>query len=189
MVCVDRVDHDNQQLYLRDGSLPSQKYAIVSPLLKKPFLDPAELRNYRPVSNLTFTSKVIERIVASQLTRYLQSNDLMPRMQSGYRKYHSTETALLRIMSDVYSAADERRVTLLTLLDLSAVFDCVDHDILLGRLQLAFGIEGSALAWLTSFLSTRTQRVYTLNSYQKSATSCLVYHKAPYWARCFSCSM
>ena len=61
--------------YLCDGSLPaSQKYAILSPLLKKPFLDPAELHNYRPVSNLTFASKVIERIVASQLTRYLQSH-------------------------------------------------------------------------------------------------------------------
>jgi len=64
------------------------KYTIVSPLLKKSFPDPAELRNYRPVSTLTFASKVIERIVASLLSRYLQSHDLMPRMQSGYRKYH-----------------------------------------------------------------------------------------------------
>jgi len=92
---------------LCDGSLPaSKKYAVVSPLLKKPFLDPAELRNKRPVSKLTYASKVIERTVASQLTRYLESHDLMPRMQSGYRKYHTTETALLCVMSDVYSAAD-----------------------------------------------------------------------------------
>jgi len=83
-------------------------------------------------------------------------------MQSGYRKYHSTEKALLRVMSDVYAAADERRVTLLALLDLSAAFHCVDHDILLRRLGLAFGIEGSALAWLSSILSARTRRVYYL---------------------------
>ena len=83
---------------LRDGSLPtSQKRAIVSPLLKKPSLDPSEMCNYRPVSNLTFVSMVVERVVASQLTRHLQSHDLMPRMQSAYRKYHSTETALLRV--------------------------------------------------------------------------------------------
>jgi len=64
---------------LRDCSLPaSQKRSIVSPLLKKPSLDPSEMRNYRLVSNLTFVSKVVERVVASQLTRYLQSHDLMP---------------------------------------------------------------------------------------------------------------
>jgi len=114
---------------LRYVSLPaSQKRAIVSPLLKKPSLDPSEMCNYRPVSNLTFVSKVVERVVVSQLTRYLQSHDLMPRMQSACRKYHST--ALLRVLSDIYAAVDERRVTLLALLDLSAAFDCVDHDIL-----------------------------------------------------------
>ena len=64
----------------------------------------------------------------------------MPRMQSAYRKYHFTETALLRVslLSDIYAAVDERRVTLLALLDLSAAFDCVDHDILVRRLQLAY---------------------------------------------------
>jgi len=65
-------------------------------------------------------------------------------------------------MSDLYSTADERRVTLLALLDLSAAFDCADHDILLRRLRLTFGIEGAALAWLSLFLSARTQRVYYL---------------------------
>jgi len=65
-------------------------------------------------------------------------------------------------MPDVYSSADERRVTLLAMLDLSAAFHCVDHDIVLRRLRLAFGIKGSALAWLSSFLSARTQRVYYL---------------------------
>ena len=76
-------------------------------------------------------SKVIERIVAEQLVKYLQVNDLMPKLQSAYRRRHSTKTALLRVLSDIYAAADRREVTLLGLLDLSAAFDCVDHDILI----------------------------------------------------------
>ena len=110
----------------------------------------------------------------------------MPRMQSAYRKYHSTETALLRVLSDIYAAVDERRVTLL---DLSAALDCVDHDIglLVRRLQLAYGIEGSASAWLSSSSATGPTEYSTSDSYQKSATFCSVSHKALYWAGCFSC--
>ena len=121
---------------LREGHLPaSQKLAIITPLLKKSSLDANELKNYQPVSNLSFLSKVVERIVAEQFTAYLQTNDLLPRLQSAYRRHHSTETALLRVLSDVYAAIDRQDVTLLGLLDLSAAFDCVDHDILIDRLQ------------------------------------------------------
>ena len=111
------------------------------------------------VSNLTFMSKVVERIVAGQLVQYLQSNDLMPRLQSAYRRHHSTETALLRVVSDILRAADCQHVTLLCLLDLSAAFDCVDHSILIQRLLQSFGIGGSAIAWIQSFLRDRTQQV------------------------------
>jgi len=90
-------------------------------------------------------SKVIERIVADRLLRYLHEYDLLPHRQSAYRRHHSTETALLRVLSDIYAAADKQEVTLLGLLDLSAVFDCVDHDILLRRLRQSFGIGGVAL--------------------------------------------
>jgi hypothetical protein len=86
-------------------------------------------------------------------------NNLMPRLQSAYRRHHSTETALLRVMSDLLHGADNRCVSLLVLLDLSAAFNCVDHDILLQRLRTAFGVDGLALEWVRSFLMQRTQRV------------------------------
>ena len=148
---------------LSEDVLPqSQKHAVVTPLLKKPSMDPAELRNYRPVSNLSFVSKVVERLVSEQLVSYLQSNDLMPRLQSAYRRHHSTETALLRVIADLLRAADNRQVTLLGLLDLSAAFDCVDHAILLRRLESSFGIGGTALQKhaVKSLLSDRTQQVF-----------------------------
>jgi retron-type reverse transcriptase len=145
---------------LKEGNLPtSQRHALVTPLLKKSNLDIDQLANYRPVSNLTFMSKVVERLVARQLTDYLQSNALMPSLQSAYRKHHSTETALLRVTSDIMLAADQGQVTLLALLDLSAAFDTVDHDLLLQRLSTTFGINGAAHGWITSFLTNRTQQV------------------------------
>ena len=80
-------------------------------------------------------------------------------MRSAYRSHHSTESALLKVLSDVLTAIDDKNVTLLALLDLSAAFDCVDHVILLSRLQSRFGLDGAVLAWIRSFLSDRTQRV------------------------------
>jgi Reverse transcriptase (RNA-dependent DNA polymerase) len=133
---------------LMEGCLPlSQRHAVVTPLLKKPSLDPSDVKNYRPVSNLTFVSKIVEKLVAAQLVEYLESNNLMPRLQSAYRRHHSL------------NAVDNKQVTLLGLLDLSAAFDCVDHDILLQRLRMTFGIDGAALRWIESFLGDRTQRV------------------------------
>ena len=143
-----------------NGNLPvAQKVAIVTPLLKKASLDPQDLKNYRPVSNLSFVSKLVERLVVKQLNIYLESNGLMPPLQSAYRLHHSTETALLNVMSDILMAADDRQVTLLALLDLSAAFDCVDHDIVLSRLRSSFGLEDTVLAWIRSFLIDRTQHV------------------------------
>jgi len=103
--------------------------------------------------------KVAERVVTEQLNEYLLTNDLMPRYQSAYRKKHSTETALLRVWSDMLNAADTRQVTLLSLLDLSAAFDCVDHELVLQRLEHGFGSADVVLRWIHSFLSDRTQQV------------------------------
>ena len=139
-------------IFMQHGVLPeSQKSAIVAPILKKYDLDPEDVRNYGPISKLT---KVIERIVVSQPTRYLQEYKLFPDLQSvhRHRQGHSTETALLKIFSDILDAVDSAQVTLLGLLDLSAAFDTVDHNILLTRLQVSYGVFGSALAWIVSFI-------------------------------------
>ena len=145
---------------LRQGRLPdTQKYAIVTPLLKKPGLDVNDMANYRSVSNLTFLSKVIEWIVAQQLNDYLAANNLLTGKQSAYKSFHSTETTTLRVLSDALVSVDAQKVTLLSLLDLSAAFDCVDHPLLVLRLQRNFGLTGQVLRWLTSFLNGRTQQI------------------------------
>jgi len=129
-------------------------------LLKKTGLDPDELKNYRPVSNFTFVSKLEKRVVSSRLVSNLNAHGLMPQLRSAYRRHHSPETALLKVLADIYGAIHRQQVTLLGLLDLSAAFDCVDHDILLRRLRHECGICGTALEWLASFLLGRSQQVY-----------------------------
>ncbi|WP_419629894.1 RNA-directed DNA polymerase, partial [Thiolapillus sp.] len=129
------------------------------PLLKKASLDPNNLKNFRPVSNLSFMSKVTEKVVLQQLLAYLTEHKLICPSQSAYRPHHSTETALLKITNDILLALDSGNVSLLTLLDLSAAFDTIDHCILLDRLQHMYGISGTALSWFSSYLTNRTQSV------------------------------
>ena len=112
--------------------------------------------SYRPIANVTFISKIIEKLVASELFNYLDSNNLLPSCQSGFRKGHSTESLLLRLFSDIYGAMDRTQVTLLALYDVSAAFDSVDHDLLLRRLSITFGIRDLPLLWITSYLSERS---------------------------------
>ena len=131
------------------------KNALVTPLLKKPSLDPEILKNFRPVSNLKFVSKIVEKAVACQLIDHLSSNNLYEHFQSAYRKFHSTETALLRVQNDILCELDEKFGVFLILLDLSAAFDTIDHDVLYSRLA-SIGVKGSALKWLQSYLSNRT---------------------------------
>jgi hypothetical protein len=90
---------------------------------------------------------------------YLQSNDLLSSYQSAYRPIHSTETAVLRVLSDILKAVDNGDVAGLVLLDLSAAFDTVDHDILLRRLNTSCGINGTAIRWFPSYLTGRSQYV------------------------------
>ena len=100
------------------------KCALVNPLLKKPGLDLVP-RNYRPVSNLQYVSKLTERAVFNQVHDHMVANGVYPVFQSAFRQGHSTETALLRVMNDILLAMNSQHVTLLVLLDLSAAFDTV----------------------------------------------------------------
>ena len=108
---------------------------------------------------LTFVSKLLKRVEHEQIIGYTSDNHLLPDNQSAYQKHRSTETATLKVLSDVYQAADMGKITLLGMLDLSAAFDTVDHQILLNRLQHSFGITGTVLQWISSYLTGRTQFV------------------------------
>lgn len=147
-------------LSLHEGKFPTNfKKAIVKPLLKKHSLPREDLASYRPISNLNFISKVLERIIHNRLTTHLHSFPSICPFQSAYRKFHSTETALLRIHNDLTLAINQQKVSALVLLDLSAAFDTIDHHILLTRLNSIFGISGPALSLLSSYLLDRSQFV------------------------------
>ena len=131
----------------------------MKPLLKKTSLDCNILKNYRPISNLPFLSKVLERIVASRLKAHISSNSLDEPLQSAYKPGHSTETALLKVTNDILCALDTKQDVFLVLLDLSAAFDTVNHTILLERLHHRLGVTGNALMWFNSYLFDRKQAV------------------------------
>jgi hypothetical protein len=145
---------------LQSASVPvTFKTAVIKPLIKKSSLDPNVCKNFRPISNLPYVSKLLERVVSEQLLSHLNAHALLDKFQSAYRPGHSCETALLRLMNDLLCSADCGDLVLLVLLDLSAAFDVIDHDLLLSRLQNEVGISGVALQWFRSYLSDRTQRV------------------------------
>ena len=159
---------------LSQSSVPdSLKKAIVRPLLKKNDLDPNIMKNYRPVSNLPTLEKLLEKVVSGRLEDHLHSQSLHDKCQSAYRKYHSTETALLQAQADIMNALDKGFNAVMITLDLSAALDTIDHDILLNRLHELFGISGEALKWLTSYFQGRAQSIIIGDSVsQEKALTC-----------------
>src|SRR6218665_1779213 len=148
-------------LSLSTGSFPLLfKHSLVTPLLKKPSLDKEILSNYRPVSNLSFISKLTERVV-SRINVYLTSNSLLNPHQSGFTKRHSTETLLTSLYNKLVSAISYQQVSCICLLDISAAFDTIDHNVLLKRLSTWFGFTDTALLWIQSYLSSRSFSVKT----------------------------
>ena len=144
---------------LSEGSFPSTfKHALVKPLLKKHNLPQDELSSYRPISNLNFVSKVLERIIHARISSHLESFPSITPFQSAYRQFHSTETALLHIQNDLL-AINKQQVSALVLLDLSAAFDTIDHKILLSRLFSFYDLSNTALNLIASYFLGRTQSV------------------------------
>ena len=161
--CVDQLTTPLMSIInnsLSTGVFPKQfKQAHVRPLLKKPSLNRQDLKNYRPVSNLNFVSKLIEKVVADQIKKHLDLFNLDNPFQSAYKAHHSTESALLTVTNDILNSMGKGNVTALTLLDLSAAFDTIDHRLLLNRLKEWFGIDGIALEWLADYLTDRCQLI------------------------------
>ena len=142
------------------------KVAVVRPLLKKLGLQ-LVFPNYRPVSNLTFISKVIEWCMLLQVSKHCEDYQLQPDYQSAYREHYSCETAVLKISNDVLWGMEGQSITSLVALDLSAAFDTVDHDILLSILSNKYGIKGEALKWFNEYLRAHSFKVAVKGTYSK----------------------
>ena len=137
----------------------SLKHAVVTPLLKKSSLDNENLKNYRPVSNLPYLGKCIEKVAIKQMEDHLSENNLHEPLQSAYKTYHSTETALVKVTNDILLALDKRQCVYLVLLDLSAAFDTIDHQVFLTQLQRDYGMCGGIVDWMETYLTGRRQCV------------------------------
>ena len=135
------------------------KKALVKPVLKNSDLDKNILSNYRPISNLCFLSKLIEKCVLKQLLHHLSENDLFGSFQSAYRQFHSCETAITKITNDILVTLDNNEAEFLIFLDLISAFDTVDHSVLLKKLNDDFYINDTVLCWFKSYLSDRSYSV------------------------------
>ena len=124
------------------------KTALVQPLLMKQGMD-LTFKNYRPVSNLSYLSKLIERIVYSRIVTEVHKSGNMEPFQSAYHEGHSTETALLKVKTDIINAIENPEVPCLILLDLNSAFDTVNHSLLLNRLKYQFGFIDKVLKWVS----------------------------------------
>ena len=149
---------------LASGIIPQCfKSALVSHILKKKCLDHNDLNNYRPVSNLCFIAKILEILVLFQVYSYLNSHNLYNTCQSAYRLGHSTETALLKVVNDLFLSRNKGSISVLFLLDFSSAFDTIDHPIHVHRLHTDFGFTDTVLQWFSSYLTDRTHYVSLSN--------------------------
>ena len=155
-------------LSLTSCSCEGIKEAHVVPILKSLNLDKELFQNFRPVSLLSFISKLTERVVHKRINSHLDANFLNNESQYGYKKHHGCDTLLLKLIDDIFVAVDKKLGVVMLIIDLSAAFDTVDHRLLLNMLKFKYRITGSALAWLKSFLTGRLQRVKIGNSLSES---------------------
>ena len=142
---------------IRTSTFPdSQKIARVRPLHKKG--DKADLNNYRPISILTATSKIIEKVLSFQLRYFLESNEMFCGSQFGFRERKSTTSAISKLLEQLYENFNESRITQGIFLDFSKAFDTINHDILIQKLPY-YNFTNEACNLLNSYLSNRTQYV------------------------------
>ena len=153
---------------LSEGTMDTVKSQVIDPLIKKLGLDIDIYKNYRPVNNLIFFSKLIERVVKIRLDGHMNINALHISEEFGYKQFHNTETMMLGLTDDVLRGFDQNQATIIIFLDLSAAFDTIDHNKLLQIMHDELGIGGTALEWFRSFLVGRTQRVKIENEYSES---------------------
>ena len=134
-------------MLIETATVPVQrKEAMIRSKLKSESLDHEVYANFRPISNMKFISKMIEKAVSDQLTNYLKANGLAESLQSAYKSFHSTKTVLVKVHNHVVSVIDNQCYVILLLLDLSVAFDTVDHKILLSRLSFCFCINRRGLS-------------------------------------------
>ena len=130
---------------------------------QKRCLDHNDLNNYLPVSNLCFIAKILEKLFLSQVSSHLNSHNLYNTCQSAYRPDHSTETALLKVVNDLFLSLDKGNISVLALLDFSSAFDTIDHPILVHRLHTDFGLTYTVVQWFSSYLTNRTHYISLSN--------------------------
>ena len=121
------------------------------------------MNNYRPVSNPCLIAKILEKLVLSQVSSYLNSHNLYNTCQSAYRPGHSAETAYLKVANDLFLSLNKGRISVLALLHFSSAFDTIDHPILVHRLNTDFGFTDTVLQWFSSYLTDRTHNISLSN--------------------------
>ena len=136
----------------------SERRGIIYPALKSLELDVNALASYRPITNVSYVSKLIETAIYDQLCDHVTVNGLLPITQSAYRRHHSTESALTGMYSDIITNMDNHLHTIVISLDLSSAFDSIDHGLLLEEL-FSIGIRDHALRTIESYLTERTVAV------------------------------
>ena len=137
---------------LSSGIFPDAlKHAIITPLIKKQSLDASELKNYRPVLNIPYLSKIIEKFAINNINRYIEVNGLGEELQSAYKPKHSTETVLYKVKDDIMRSICQHEGVYLVLLDISSAFDTVHHELLLKRLVDVIGVRGNVSKWVQSY--------------------------------------
>ena len=165
--CLDSILPSLTDLFnssLASGIFPQCfKSALVAPILKKGCLDHSDLNNYRPVSNICFIAKILEKLVLSQVSSYLNSHNIYNTCQSAYRPGHGTETALMKVVNDLSLSLNKGNISVLALRDISSVFDTIDHPILVHRLHTDFGFTDAVFQWFLSYLTDRTHYISLCN--------------------------